>query len=288
MDKELNYMAEHFHFGGKMIYFDENLVKAVKPYLNYPASDIVRIDHQTDMELYQSLINEDLGSSVYTPSDIVFANTIPLKDIEIQIDERSTDFSFGKGKLVRYRVILFDNLSNIDNASKPTSIGYLVLYIPDSKKPAIIFSLAVQKGNNYIFPLSAYSMVNIPLVLNIFTNTWYAIQISLLHPKIKTLFDNPTKVPLHNNNISPNRVRKVKYIKIHKIRIKDVKDITHEPGERNRKCLVWYVIGHWRKYKTGKEIFIQGYWKGQLRDIKKNLDNRERIITVEEEEIKRG
>lgn len=283
MEKELKYVAEHFKFNGNMVNFDENLLNAVKPYLNYPASDIIRIDHQTDMELYQSLINEDLGSSVYTPSDIVFANTIPLKDIEIQIDERSTDFSFGKGSLVRYRVIIFDNLSNIDNALKPTSIGYLVLYMTDSKKPFVIFSLAVQKGNNFIFPLSAYSIVNIPLTLNIFTNTWYAIQISLLHPKIKTLFDNPTKIPIHNNRGYGNRPRKVKYIKIHKIRINDVKHITHESGERKRKCLVWYVIGHWRKYKTGREIFIQGYWKGQLRDIKQNLDNRERIITVEEE-----
>ena len=49
----------------------------------------------------------------------------------------------------------------------------------------------------------------------------------------------------------------------------------------NRKCLCWYVIGHWREYKNGNKIFIQGYWKGALRNAKKNYDDgRERIIDV--------
>ena len=31
-------------------------------------------------------------------------------------------------------------------------------------------------------------------------------------------------------------------------------------------CPLWYVIGHWRTYSSGKKIFIKGYWKGPERN----------------------
>jgi hypothetical protein len=51
--------------------------------------------------------------------------------------------------------------------------------------------------------------------------------------------------------------------------------------------MIWYVTGHWREYKkTGKRIFIQGYWKGALRDMKstafQNLEPRERELVTSE------
>ena len=50
-----------------------------------------------------------------------------------------------------------------------------------------------------------------------------------------------------------------------------------------RKTLSWYVIGHWREYKaSGKKVFIQGYWKGEMRHLQKNLDKgRIRIVKPE-------
>jgi hypothetical protein len=54
-----------------------------------------------------------------------------------------------------------------------------------------------------------------------------------------------------------------------------------------RRSMIWYVTGHWREYKkTGKRIFIQGYWKGALRDMKstafQNLEPRERELVTSE------
>jgi hypothetical protein len=51
-----------------------------------------------------------------------------------------------------------------------------------------------------------------------------------------------------------------------------------------RKSMIWYVTGHWREYKSGKRIFIQGYWKGALRhskdDVIPNLEPRERELVT--------
>ena len=257
--------------------FDMSLLNKVKPFINNPATDIVKIDHKTDMGLFQTFVNENVNTITLTPSDIFFANTIPLKDIEIEVDERNEVFSYGKGMIIRYRMIVFDDLQDLYNKEK-AEIGYLVVYVPNSKSVMCAFSLSVEKGNDYIIPTSAYTVVNVPCTVNIFTNTWYAIQIALLHPQIKTLFDKPARVPVHNKGNYKCNKRKIKYIRVHNLRIDDVKNITHEPGTINRKCLVWYVIGHWRQYKSGKRVFIQGYWKGQLRDIKRNLDERERVI----------
>lgn len=264
-----------------MISMDKSLLDKVRPFMSYPATDVVKIDHKTDMELYQTVINENVNTIAQTPSDIFYADTIPLKDMEIEIDERDTTFSWGKGRVIRYRVVIFENLQSI-HESEMAEIGYLIIYVPQTKKIAVVISLAVEKGNDYIFPASAYAMANIPITANIFTNTWYAIQIALLHPKIKQLFDCPMRVPVHNNGNRKDSKRRIKYVKVHDLRVDDVKNITHEPETINRKCLVWYVIGHWRQYKTGKKVFIQGYWKGKLRDIKRNLDERERVVEPED------
>lgn len=267
---------------------DENLRSEARRFLTHCATDIVKIDYETDLRLFQTMINEDIDSVYETPSDIIFANTVPLKDLEIEVDERKHIFPNGKfGRLVRYRIIIFDDLVSVLNGSDhKKEIGYLFGSIPDIGE--YIVSLYVERGNNYIFPNRVWSVSRseyFPVSINNFTNTWYAIQISLLHPEIKTLFASPSRIPIHGKKSSAGSkgMRKAKYVKMHRIEIEDIKNITHEKGKGiNRKCLVWYVIGHWRKYKSGKTVFIQGYWKGKLRNIKQNLDERERIIDPDE------
>ena len=261
---------------GYYIDYDDTLILRVSPYIKHRAADVVKMDHETDEELYTTLINKDINSVELTPSDIFFANTIPLKDLEIDIDERNKSFKWGKGCLVKYRIVIPENF---DISQK--EVGYLIVYHKETDTPFFVASFGVNKGSDYISMVKGWSLFpfKYPVYSNIFTNTWYAIQIALLNPRIKTLFSNPTKVPIHNKGQSnSSQRRKVKYTKVYKLNVNDVKDITYSPEKINRKCLVWYVIGHWRKYKSGKEIFIQGYWKGQLREIKQNLDDRERIV----------
>ena len=43
-------------------------------------------------------------------------------------------------------------------------------------------------------------------------------------------------------------------------------------GTHTITCPAWYVVEHNRIYKNGKNVWIDGYWKGALRDVKRNLD----------------
>jgi hypothetical protein len=40
---------------------------------------------------------------------------------------------------------------------------------------------------------------------------------------------------------------------------------TEDSCRKYRKPL-WHVTGHWRHYKSGKRVFVQGYWKGSERN----------------------
>lgn len=252
---------------------DTKLYNDVKPYLQYRASDLICIDKETDERIFETILNHTLDEVIETPADIIISNTIPIKDLEIEVDE-----SKGGYGSVRYRVVIFESLPKLENMIGNIEIGYLIVFYQN--KPCQIVSLEVREGIDYIAANRCWSMANIPIIANIFTNTWYALEVMLLHPKIQTIYEKPQMIPIHNKTGARTQgKRKVKYIKKYYVKISDVEKITHtNEKDRKRKCLIWYVVGHWRKYKTGKTIFIQGYWKGELRAIKQNLTERERVV----------
>jgi hypothetical protein len=115
---------------------------------------------------------------------------------------------------------------------------------------------------------------------------WYGIQVSLLNPVIKEgfhretqLVEKPTTVPNKKNMKKPPiRYKKVVYLTDDFINSDErIKRIF------TRKTQCWYVTGHWREYKSGKKIFIQGYWKGISRDTK-TADPRERELILNQKE----
>ncbi len=116
-------------------------------------------------------------------------------------------------------------------------------------------------------------------------NIWCAIQMSMLHPKLKYIFEHPKMIPLDSNGKKTKKNRAVRYVKKHKISMADL-DKTLFPYEKEKgshtiTCPYWWVIGHWHTYR-GKKKWVKGYWKGALRDTKQKHDeNRERKIDTE-------
>ena len=106
---------------------------------------------------------------------------------------------------------------------------------------------------------------------------WYAVQLLLLHPQIiKSDIlkrDGKTKISETTALLKKKSKRKACYVKRETVNT----DIFNHK-EFTRKTMCWYVIGHYRKHGDGR-VWVYGYWKGPLRDTKKNHDEgRERIL----------
>ncbi len=110
---------------------------------------------------------------------------------------------------------------------------------------------------------------------------WYGIQISLLHPQLKTIFQHPRTEVVYDpkaRNKKNGKRRCTRYIRVHTIKSNEIAGALYHPNY-TRKTLAWYVIGHWRTCRNGKRIFVNGFWKGALRDMHRNLDEgRERKV----------
>ena len=271
-------------------------------------SDIVRLDWDSD-EIISSFWDKYAGSFRRTPSDLFFAETIPIMDLEIEIDERNHFYDERNcfGRVTTYRVTIFSDYKERIKASDfdhCVIVGAITQRLPIMNFYMII-PIVLCKGVDFILTSCSYGVYD-PIQKTTptmkyretrdslsswtteYLQTWYGIQISLLHPDIKEVFSNPTKEIVFSNKNSSYKKRKriTRYVKKHIIN-QEMLDNTLSPKtskKMNRKTLVWYVIGHWRHYKDGNRVFVKGYWKGALRHLKKNLDEtRERIIDSNKE-----
>lgn len=255
-------------------------------------TDKIFLTKKQDNELSDLWADTNEKDNLLIPSDLFFAKTIPLMDFEIQIDEREDG-----GYLCNARISIFKDYEKIvDSMNLGDSEAVGCLYVELLPNEVVRFPIMIIKGLDYI----ACAGIDLSLIKNIhykkaienttmadisklyipWLETWYGIQIALLHPTVKTIFKNPTMVKNRNIKKRNQCNRPVKYIKHHYINKYDIKELKNPTGNYERKSLVWWVIGHWREYKDGKKVFIHGYFKGALRDTKNINSKRERQIVV--------
>lgn len=231
------------------------------------------------------------------PSDIFFAGNIPLLDCDITVDEQDIDKI--NGQVCSYRVVIFsdykERLAEVhDDAVYVGAIvlktGSRTVFIPISVCEGVDTIMLGNCGwHNY--PASQRQLyarqvtqMDIVSMGYAFLSTWYGIQIALLHPTVKDVFRHPKTEKVYDGNASKNGKRKriTRYIRKHTINAADIEAAMYgTEREFTRHILVWYVIGHWRHYADGRKVFIQPYWKGALRELKMNLDDRERQIVTD-------
>lgn len=235
--------------------------------------------------------------------DIIVAGTIPSPDIEMVLD-------FPNMKDVSGRIIILpkeDILEMMKTPSfsdeTPIPVGFLEINIHHLVKVTVMIRML----DNLIFDwvpiikvpqriknmsnegLLRESLEEVCKIRDTFFLCWYGIQIALLNPVLVERFHRET-VPYEDNKKCTNKKKSPKrYVK--KITIDDISDLTFakEKGHHQIKEPFWWVTGHWRNQKTKdghKRIFIQGYWKGILREVAESKEPRERELVFEENEGK--
>ena len=258
----------------------------------FPSDEII-LDTSTMAFLDTILTRMGLGSIENTysiPDDIIISKNVPLPNIILRTDaetERSyrfvldgddlylidtMDFAkeygwdhdrFGAPVFMINRFLHHDHYYDTD---------FEEVYVSDDRLDPHNTELSVTRKIHLMnLYRSRYSFATVLL------RCWYAIQVLLLHPNFvkSDILKRDRKVKISENELllkkSPKR--KAYYIKRESINT----DI-FKRNEFSRKTMCWYVIGHYRKHGDGK-TWVNGYWKGPLRNAKQNLDDgRERVI----------
>lgn len=143
---------------------------------------------------------------------------------------------------------------------------------------------APEKYISWIYDQCSAELINCNKLAHSAFMIWYAIQVTLLNPLCKEFTSTTTVVQETTSNKKQKKPPKKKYIKRLYIDTNKMDElgICVEKNKHKFKSPIWWVMGHWRQYKSGKRVFIKGYWKGALRELQ-NSESRERVIDVGDE-----
>ena len=263
-------------------------------------SDVVNLDRASDLaliRLWEDSAKRLLPSKgVMIPSDLFFAGTVPLLDFHIVIDERGEEYP--DGQIVNYRVVVFEDYLDIIQAANGNNAIVGVIVRDYEISGGALLPIVVVEGIDYLvmgpigyanmspkhreFVESSIPVQDVARTVIALMETWYGIQIALLHPQVKEVFLNPKTVvdSVISGKSSKKKKNKVKYIKKHIINKDELEVLIYgdEPKSLRRHTLAWYVIGHWRATQNGRKTFVRPHWKGALRHAKIINVERERVI----------
>ena len=282
-------------------YYWEQICKSI------PGDMIVFKSYEESESLFHMFFPEDY-SAKGTPIDLLQEETLPLPDLRM-----STTFMLENTKeevTTDIRVVIFpDYKEKIDNSMEKQIIpiiGAYIMYPTFTKKKVKNFFfglLSVLPGTDFIYDsgligssgngeflcpnmnLRDLHQMNFKFMMD-----WYCIQLTLLNPPTKVIYEKlreQTTTSIKTTYNTKRKKNKVCYIK--KIHLNPEKNFGEKDSEKYKKsCPFWRVIGHWRTYKNGKNVFIKSYWKGKSRNfVPKSFGEdeiRERVLVVQKED----
>ena len=234
-------------------------------------------------------------------SDIIWANTLPLRDFEIKVDF-SGDEKLKDYESMTYRFSMFENVVNDVDDNSVVNCGVMTITIPHTKKGyaeyTAVLPMLCDRNNllasDFVYDfkengrrvqterISEQGYKFFQEIAIDAMRAFYAVQVSLLNPVLETVFvEHSNTVPINTAGSvgGKNKRAKVRYVKRHIIHMDDINAAFNRHGFV-RHTNIWWVCGHWREYKSGKRVFVPGYWKGPMRDLKNVEAPRSREIAV--------
>ena len=246
-------------------------------------------------------------------ADIILAGTIPAEDLMLvrNPNEDAPDTITAQFMHLDPEQIIA-HLKQEQDAERPIMIGcHRIIYKFPKANPVVvdsavrisrdlefdwypIFSVSVEHYRTFSNPALHNKIIGL---MNTFIDVrdkamtiWYATQLALLNPVIKERFHRETiPAPAALVKSSKNKKAPKKYVK--RITIGDISDI--EIGKTKKSHSIsepfWWVSGHMRNQKVRdghKLIFIQGYWKGPLREQAEQIysEPRQRELVINNKE----
>ena len=263
-----------------------------------PTDHVILPDNETQnrLQVYWRPPAEKMKRAV--PADLVLTRTVPIRDLVF------TYHFVEPVKKMDVRVCMFDEPIAItdggDDFLCEISGGIELYWVanPDKKKKhmgipifaapernhlsATLFAIRGADTWEHPFGISGQTVYSFAREILL---VWYGIQLSLLNPITERVIVRKQSKPESTRKVVVNprggkKARKIVYIRKYIIRENDIMQPIRE--KRKTRCPFWYVIGHYRHYKSGKCIFIKGFWKGVDRDKIKNSPEeiRQRLLDM--------
>lgn len=252
-------------------------------HLKHPASDDMTIEWEAVKEIESRL---DLARGSKIPSDLIFSGHIPILDLTVTLlGEGELQVNGGKVVSVNKQKVRFcfyphkeiKGEMSVGFVAFPAEGGYMTadVCVKDGDDYLSWGGLGYAKNGRFQFAEEYTEDSEVvrkaTMEVGSWLWIWYIVQIALLHPQIRKSMPSPKREAVKRKAGKRKQKRATTYIKKHYIKAGNVEDAIGN-SRMVRKTLAWYVIGHWRHYKNGHKVFIKGYWKGALREMKQNLD----------------
>ena len=330
------------------IYFlmDTDIEKCLSSVITVPTDWFVADDAISDrlMSLWNTRAAKNINSkrmmNLEIPSDVLFTG-IPINDIIIEMRDyknhpdkpaiKSARICVNKYKLNR---AINECIDCDEPSSNPIMIGmiqmnyeFIKLFIPFGIVPTdadklwfdyyVGFTSSSSKKERDFYRKHSKEIFTNPDLfwhhVGAYMALWYGLQISILHPVIKTVIikDSDLKekmeraiadaengvIPPAPKEIKHEKRTTIKYVRKHVIHVHDIDECLDELFKKynalkkagkvrvyHRHTGCWYVTGHVRNQKTKKghkKMFVDGYWKGPLRRTKM-MEPRIRKLVLDE------
>lgn len=244
------------------------------------------------------------------PADIFFANTIPVKHMVIQpkiypsdkiIDTYELHVIDDETRIKDIQRVLNGDADEADvmwirhtaystlmNGVKGWIRAYNKFVISkDANYISLKKHMYMETSESFKDTFSIAKFHQTPSALNMFCeekhqimmevyNAWYTLQQCILTKELSP-YVKKTRTSMDFMKTKYVSSKNKKMINKYVIQLEKIQeafiingDESENSGRKYRKPL-WHVTGHWRHYKSGKTVFVQGYWKGPERsndDIK--------------------
>ena len=289
-----------------------SLTSFIRKNIKMPATDRILINADQSANLIRNVFTDsdetDDGINIgYIPADILISKTLPILNMEIVADEFKNDngsllvrksvqvnilenYGYTNNGFKVYGTISLNSSLLVNNKYDDVIISSIISSDKDDNLCIFSLAMAIPSQNYVVEDLTEgyhLGLIGPEEFDEMFVQLmrWYAIEVSLLNPLVKNVLSkHNTEVNNHTYTKYSTKKKPKKYIKVHYVNKIDIDDeINKVKKERgfNRHTLIWYQIGHWRTYKSGKKVFIKPCWKGPLRLIK-DTNTQDRVIAQAE------
>lgn len=237
-----------------------------------------------------------------TPADLIISKTIPLPDVILNFKEFAIEGSSNSFTL-SFRVFLYtdwkERVDRIKSQEDSLTVigGIIPHYKPSTKKKnkkqkdfQVAFPICLGTNTDFLIvfnmaykgcsrsELREFDIADIHMWNTLILNAFYGVQLALLNPITERVIARSRQNPISERKVTIGKKikdRKTIYIKKYYLREKEINKAIEDYRMHNIKCPLWWVLGHYRKYKNGKIIWISGYWKGKDRDKFTSLNENE-------------